>query len=159
MRKLNTVIVAALLGAAATSVSANEVLVTAQPANSATMLSFDVVPTSEVAGFQFTITHPKITDASVDAKSCVADLPRGLTGMCKAANGELGVIVFSPNIEALPKGGVVPVGTVRLNGIPSDEVQVTKVIFADSEGTEVQATGRVASSGLNAEKPGKNAVR
>lgn len=153
-------LVAAILAGSVCTASANEVLVTAQPAKGATLLSFDVAPTGEVAGFQFTIKDPRISEKSVDTSACVADLPKGVTGICKAADGELGVIVFSPAVQALAKDSVLAVGSIRIKGAAEGDPQVANVVFSDRAGKPLPGTGKIeGNSGRQNRGRGNDATK
>ena len=56
---------------------------------------------SNVSSVSFLLDYPKNLQ-QVDTTSCLADLPEGFFGACRAVDGQVRVIIYSPSNEILP---------------------------------------------------------
>lgn len=143
MNLKKSVLLATLLGCASVA-GANEVVISSNQTKSGSIYSFDVALSGEVAGFQFMIEDPRMTESGVDVSKCTADLPKGLSGYCRAAEGKLGVIVFSPDASKIP-GDMVAVGSIRVTGMAKagGELKVSSVEFSDRAGKAMNASVKI----------------
>ena len=70
----------------------------------------------KASAVSFTLAYPSSL-FQANTSDCLAELPAGFSGGCRATDGEVRVIVYSPTNEALPPGAF---GSVTLSGLVTD---------------------------------------
>lgn len=139
-----TLAVAAVNALVSPVAQADELLVTMAKSGRGGAVSVDFDNrTGTAVGFEFKIAVP--TDAKVDTRQCLSDLPKTHTGVCVFNNieGYVVAMVFSNVNKALPQG-VVSVGhfTVRAGTQPLN-VKVLHFLAADVDAKETATTTKV----------------
>lgn len=149
---MNMKFIALALAACAlpTAAFAAELVVTAAPSKGQLALSFDMVSDGDVAGFNFKVNVPGLSDQSRKLPQCVAELPKGFSGDCSVTKE--GIYVYavsnSPDI-ALPAGvnsiGKVvvsyPVALAKAKGELG--LTVTELAAANNSAQEISISSRV----------------
>lgn len=149
---MNTKFIALALAACAlpTTAFSAELVVTAAQSKGQLALSFDMVSEGDVAGFNFKVNVPGLSDQSRKLPKCVAELPKGFSGDCTVRKEGIYVYAMSdsPNV-ALP-AGVNSIGQVVIS-YPAALVKskgalgltVTELAAANNNAQEISISSRV----------------
>lgn len=155
-------IVAGASLAASMAVSANEVVVTPVATKSSQLaLGFDIVSSGDVAGFNFKVAIPGLSDKAGNVASCVAELPKGFDGACSVTKGGVYVYATSSSSDVSLPAGMVSIGKIVLNYEGAAKVggQVKPVVeelaMFDNQGKALTAKAQVVGSDTAA-KPARN---
>ena len=144
--KLNKTIVSlALVGATvAGSANAAELVVASgsSKASGVEVVSLDVMTEGNARGLQAILQLPK--GAKVSTDGCLASLPKGFQGECRASGGEVSLMLFAFNNQTLPSG-LVELGTIKVSGHKlGSEVKVANFKVVDAAGKPISSSTTVA---------------
>lgn len=117
--------------------SANTVVVTQGGARASGLVALDFQSSGDVSAFQFTVDLPKGV-SSIDTSKCLAELPKGFTGVCRSKGNRVAAVVYSGNNTPFP-ADMVALGTISYSGsIAKDagSIVVSNMVGSTPSGTE-----------------------
>ncbi|HWT14296.1 MAG TPA: hypothetical protein VN581_00835 [Patescibacteria group bacterium] len=107
------------------------------------LVGLDFASDGKVSAFQMRVDLPE--DASrIDLKSCLSNLPKNFTGICKAYGTRVSVTVYSPSLATLPEG-LNSVGMVKYRSGSAAGAKLTKISATQNDGVSAKIAGPIAA--------------
>lgn len=136
-----SMLVCGLVGFAGAATAAELVTTVGQGKGGQTVISFDIASDVELAGFNFEVQIPGLSEGKSKVSNCGAELPAGFDASCRVKDGVLMMFAVSNKPDVGVGPGIAGVGTVEISGVALAKNKPLTVVSMDASNQAGQSVG------------------